>query len=125
MTTERSELAAGAPPQVADALHQLERFNSVLNDQIRQATGGAYVGTDLDKTVEVTVDGARWLTGLHIEDGLLRLGAEVVGDRINEALHSAQTQASAAAREQQMQLFATLTDITSSLIDGLGFDSKR
>lgn len=125
MTTDRAEATAGAPPQVAEALHQLERFNTALNDQIRQATGGTFVGTDQDKTVEVTVDGARWLTGLHIEDGLLRLGAEVVGERINEALHVAQAQASAAAREQQMQLFATLTEITGSLIDGLGFDSKQ
>lgn len=125
MSTDRSEVAAGAAPQVADALHQLERFNNALNDQIRQATSGTYIGTDQDKTVEVTVDGARWLTGLHIEDGLLRLGAEEVGERINEALHSAQAQASAAAREQQMQLFASLTQITGSLIDGLGLDSSR
>jgi DNA-binding protein YbaB len=107
-------------PQAAEALRDMEQFRDALSDQLHQVTTGAFTGTDEDATVQVTVNGTRWLTGLHVEDGLLRLGAETVQDRINEALANAQAAASEAFAAQQAQLYANLTGLTTSLRTGLG-----
>jgi DNA-binding protein YbaB len=120
MSTDRAQLPPGTHPQVAETMKLLEKFNSALSDQIQQVSTAAFKGTDEDKTVEVTVDGARWLTGLYIEDGLLRLGAETVGERINEAMRNAQAAASESIHERQAQLYANLAGITATMRNGLG-----
>lgn len=119
MSTEPTQIPPGTHPQAAETLQLLEKFNSALNDEIRQVGTAVYKGTDENTTVEVTVDGARWLTGLYIEDGLLRLGAEEVGERINEALRNAQAAASASIQERQAELYANLSGITASMRSGL------
>ena len=107
-------------PQVAEALAGLERFNKALEDQMSRTNNGSYTATDDAETVEVTISGRRCLTDLHIEDGLLRLGAEPVEERINEALLKAQAGASEAIQAQQAQLVASLSEIAGSLQKAVG-----
>lgn len=107
-------------PQVAEALRDMERFRDALSDQLHRVTTGSFTGMDEAETVRVTVNGTRWLTGLHIEDGLLRLGAATVQDRINEALATAQAAASEAFAAQQAELYANLSGLSGSLRSGLG-----
>lgn len=102
-------------PQVSETLAQLERFNKALEDQMKRTDTGSFTATDETETVEVTINGHRCLTDLHIEDGLLRLGAETVEERINEALLKAQDEASERIQSQQAQLFASLAEITGAL----------
>jgi len=54
-------------------------------------------------------------TRLHIEDGLLRLGAETVEQRINEALRIAQSEVDLALEAQQEHLVHKLNEIAGSL----------
>ncbi len=113
-------MSTQAHPEAVQALEQLKQFQAALSDQLSQVTDGTFTGTDQHGTVEVTVDGARWLKGLFIQDGLLRLGADEVQERINEAIGTAQAAASESLQAQQGQLYANLRGITSSLKDGLG-----
>jgi DNA-binding protein YbaB len=103
-------------PQAAEALQQMQRFQSALEDQIDRANTESSTGTDEAKTVEVTVDGYRHLTGVHLEDGLLRLGAETVQQRINEAIQNAKAAATVASEAASQRLIESLDDITGSLI---------
>lgn len=107
-------------PQVTETLAQFERFKNALEDQMTRTDSGSYTATDETETVEVTINGHQCLTELHIEDGLLRLGAETVQERINEALTKAQSEATEDIAAQRSQLFASLTEITSSLQDAVG-----
>lgn len=102
-------------PQVAGALKLLEQFNSVLSDQMHRSQVATFYGTDEASSVGVTLDGRRTLTGLFVEEGLLRLGAKTVQERINEALANAQVAASATIQAQQQQLASSLADIADSL----------
>lgn len=54
------------------------------------------------------MNGDLQLTGLRIEDGLLRLGTEAVGERINEALQNARAAAAGAAGTEQEELLEAL-----------------
>ncbi len=107
-------------PQVAEALEQLKRFNAALEDQMYQTNIESFTGTDEAKTVNVTIDGHHALTGLSIEDGLLRLGAQTVEERLNEALRNAQAAATAAITAQQQQVFASLLDMTEQMMKAAG-----
>jgi DNA-binding protein YbaB len=107
---------AGMHPQVAEALEQLRRFNSALEAQMQQTATGSFSASDETETVEVTINGQRCLTGLHIEDGLLRLGAETVEQRINEALGRAQAIATQASQDQQQELMGPLSEVLGSLV---------
>jgi len=116
MSTE----AQAQHPQVAQALEQLEKFNQILEDQMHLTNTGSFTATDQAKTVTVTINGNHLLTGMFIEEGLLRLGAETVEQRINEALVHAQAQATAAINGQQHQLITALVDITDDLAKSIG-----
>jgi len=107
-------------PQVAEALEQLKRFNSALEDQMYQANIESFTGTDEAETVNVTIDGRHALTGLFIEDGLLRLGAQTVEERLNEALRNAQAAATSAITAHQQQVFASLLDMTEQMMKAAG-----
>jgi DNA-binding protein YbaB len=113
-------MSTATHPQVAEAFEQLKRFNSALRDQMYRTNTGFFTATDEDKTVNVTINGQRTLTGLYIEDGLLRLGPETVEQRINEALSNAQAAATEAFAEQQEQLIASLAEATAGLQKALG-----
>jgi DNA-binding protein YbaB len=107
-------------PQVSEAMEQLKRFTTVLEDQMSNSDTESFTATDEDKTVTATINGHRLLTGLFIEEGLLRLGAETVEQRIDEAMRNAQTQATAAIAGQQQQMIASLIDITGNLAKSVG-----
>jgi DNA-binding protein YbaB len=106
-------------PQVAEAMRQMQRFQSALDDQMRRAGTELFMATDESESVEVTLNGQRLITGLEIEDGLLRLGPGVVGHRINEALRNSQAVAGTALEAENQRLVGVLTDIASSLMDTL------
>lgn len=116
---------AHAHPQAAEAMQQLQRFQSVLEGVADQIGNETFTGTDEDKTIEVTVNGQHVLTALHIEDGLLRLGAKTVERRANEALRNAQAAATAAVSAQHEQLYTNLADIANELKTGLGLDQRQ
>lgn len=107
-------------PQVTTTLAEFERFTKALEDQMNLTDSSTYTAADETETVEVTINGHRCLTDLHIEQGLLRLGAKTVQQRINEALSNAQLSATEAIQSQQMQLITSLTEITGSLQKSVG-----
>jgi len=111
---------ASQHPQVAEALRQLRQIQSVLEGQVNRTNSETFTGTDEAKSVEAILNGKRWLTSLRIEDGLLRLGAETVKQRVNEALRNAKAAATAADDAAQEQLTASLVGITGSLKETLG-----
>ncbi len=106
--------------QVIEALQQTQQFVSALEDSKFRDLTESFTATDEAETVKVTVNGARWLTGLYIEHGLLRLGAETVKQRINEALSKAQAAAMESAEAEGQQLEETLASIASALEQQLG-----
>jgi DNA-binding protein YbaB len=107
-------------PQVTETLAEFERFTKALEDQMRLTDTSSYTASDETETVEVTINGHRCVTDVHIEAGLLRMGAVTVEQRINDALSKAQASASEAIQSQQMQLISSLTEITGSLQKSVG-----
>ncbi|MEM6107699.1 YbaB/EbfC family nucleoid-associated protein [Mycobacterium sp. 050272] len=107
-------------PQVTEALQHLQRFVSAFEDDAFRTSTGTFTATDETETVTVTVNGDRWLTGLQIEPGLLRMGAETVQQRLNEALHTAQAATIAAAEDEEQQLQDTVAAVVSALQQQLG-----
>jgi len=102
-------------PHVAAVLNQAQRLQSVMDDQLYKMQNETFTATDESKTVEVTINGHHWLTDVYIKDGLLRLGADIVEQRINEALQKATGQATASSRADQERINAVLAEITDEL----------
>jgi DNA-binding protein YbaB len=98
-----------------EMLRQLQRFSSTIEDQQHRMETASFTATDEDKTVEVTLDGRNRVTGLFIENGLLRLGPETVTRRLNEALANAQAEATTANEADQEQLVTSLVGIADEL----------
>jgi DNA-binding protein YbaB len=99
-------------PAVAAVLAQAERLQSVMDEQLTKMNTETFTATDEAKTVQVSLNGHHWLTDVIIEDGLLRLGAETVAARVNEALQNAAAQATVsidADRERIDELVAEIT----------------
>jgi DNA-binding protein YbaB len=113
-------MSAETDPQVAEALSQMQQCLSGLEDLQHRANTESFTATDEAETVTVAVNADRWLTGLLIEPGLLRLGAEMVKQRINEALHKAQAAAIAAASTNGQELDETLAALVGGLQQQLG-----
>lgn len=107
-------------PQVAEALRQAQLFQSALEDQQYRTNTESFSATDASETVEATLNARLCLTGLHIEDGLLRLGAETVAERINEAIASAQAAGTAAIDAEYERLIEVVAGIAGSLKETLG-----
>ncbi|EFP41108.1 type VII secretion system ESX-1 associated protein EspL [Mycobacterium tuberculosis] len=106
-------------PHVARALTLAARFQSALDGTLNQMNNGSFRATDEAETVEVTM-GTSGLTGLRIEDGLLKkLGAEAVAQRVNEALHNAQAAASAYNDAAGEQLTAALSAMSRAMNEGM------
>jgi DNA-binding protein YbaB len=113
-------MTAEMHPQVAEALAQAQQFQSILDDHAHRTDTDTVKATDDAESVEVTLDRHRWLADLKIEAGLLRLGAETVEERINDALRKAVDAATATNEAEDEQLVASLAAITGSLNDILG-----
>jgi len=99
-------------PEVAAVLQKAQRLQSVMDDQLHRMNTQTFTGTDADETVEVTLNGHHLLTGAHIEDGLLRLGVDVVEQRINEAIQNATAAAAAALEADRERMDAAIVQIT-------------
>jgi DNA-binding protein YbaB len=106
-------------PEVAAVLRQAQRLQSLMDDQLTKMASESFTATDEARTVEVTLNGHHWLTDVFIEDGLLRLGADTVSARINEALQNAGASASASIEADRERIDAAVVEITSEL-DGTG-----
>jgi DNA-binding protein YbaB len=104
-------------PEVAAVLRQAQRLQSLMDDQLAKMAGETFTATDEARTVEVTLNGHHWLTDVFIEDGLLRLGAETVAARINEALQNAGACASASIEADRDRIDSAVAEITSELND--------
>lgn len=107
-------------PQVAEALRQAQLFQSALEDQQHRTNTETFTATDESETVEATLNARLCLTDLHIEDGLLRLGADTVEQRINEAMGNAQAVATAAIDAEHERLIEVVAGIAGSLKESLG-----
>ncbi|BBZ72611.1 YbaB/EbfC family nucleoid-associated protein [Mycobacterium paraseoulense] len=102
-------------PQVAEVLRQAQQFQSALEDQQHRTDTELFTATDESESVEVTLNARLCLTGLHIEDGLLRLGADMVEQRINEAIGNAQAAATEAIDAEHERLIELAAGIAGSL----------
>ena len=100
-------------PEVAAVLQQAQRLQSVMDEQLAKMNTESFTATDEAKTVEVTLNGHHWLTDLFIEDGLLRLGAETVEARINEALGNATAKATESINSDRARLGELVAEITA------------
>ena len=100
-------------PEVAAVLQQAQRLQSVMDEQLAKMNTESFTATDEVKTVEVTLNGHHWLTDLFIEDGLLRLGAETVEARINEALGNATAKATESIDADRARLNELVAEITA------------
>jgi len=102
-------------PQVAAVLKQAQRLQSLVDDQLHKMNTETFTATDEAETVEVTLNGHHHLTGVFISDGLLRLGARVVQQRFNEALHHATAAASQSIEADRERIDAAVAEITADL----------
>lgn len=102
-------------PEVAAVLRQARRLQSLMDEQLDKMANDSFTATDDTETVEVTLNGHHWLKDVYIQDGLLRLGAETVEQRVNEALQKASAEASAAIDVDRERLDAVVAEITAEV----------
>jgi len=111
--------AMSAESSAPEILGQFERLNQLLGEQVRWIHAQSFSGSDDAGTVGVTLDGQLQLVGLQIEDGLLRLGAEAVEQRINAALLNARMGAVDGIASQQGELMESLFDVTREMVQSV------
>ncbi|ABM10940.1 MULTISPECIES: YbaB/EbfC family nucleoid-associated protein [Mycolicibacterium] len=104
-------------PEVAAVLRQARRLQSLMDEQLDKMATESFTATDENDTVEVTLNGHQWLKDVYIQDGLLRLGAEEVEQRVNEALHKASAEASASIDADRERIDAVVAEITAEISD--------
>ncbi len=102
-------------PEVAAVLAQAARLQSLMDEQLHKMNNQTFTATDEAQTVEVTLDGHHHLTGTFIADGLLRLGAKTVEQRLNEALQRATAAATESIELDRERIDAAVADITADL----------
>ncbi len=102
-------------PQVAAVLAQAQRLQSIVDDQLHKMNTETFTATDEAETVEVTLNGHHHLTDAFISDGLLRLGARTVEQRINEALLKATAVATESIEADRERIDAAVAEITADL----------
>lgn len=100
---------------VSDIMGHLERLTAVLDEQRRAMDTQSFHAVDETGTVEVTLDGRLHLASLEIEEGLLRLGAPTVEQRINEALLNARTSGSEGITAHQDQFIEDLSNVAEEM----------
>lgn len=99
-------------PEVAAVLRQAQRLQSIMDEQLYKMNSETFVATDETGTVEVTLNGHHHLTGVHLEPGLLRLGAETVEQRLNEALLNATAAASESIEADRERIDSLVAELT-------------
>lgn len=100
-------------PQVAAVLRQAQQLQSLMDDQLHKMNTETFTATDEAKSVEVTLNGHHHLTDVYIKDGLLRLGAHTVEQRLNEALQKAVVAATASIEADRERLDGIVAQLTS------------
>jgi len=111
--------------QIPDVLDQLQRLTQLLDEEMQQLNTRSFTGSDETRTVDVTLDGRLCLVGLDIEDGLLRLGAETVEQRINEALLNARTGAAEGFAARHEQLIDSMSNIAEEMAESVGLQFQK
>lgn len=104
-------------PEVAAVLQQARRLQSLMDEQLDKMANDSFIGSDEGETVEVTLNGHHWLKDVYIQDGLLRLGAETVEGRVNEALQNASAVASETIDADRERIDAVVAEITAEVAD--------
>ena len=104
-------------PEVAAVLKQAQRLQALMDEQLNKMDSESFTATDESETVEVTLNGHHWLKDVFIEDGLLRLGANKVEQRLNEALQNATADATASIDADRERLDAVVAEITADMTD--------
>ncbi len=102
-------------PEVAEVLRQARKLQSLMDEQLDKMNSESFTASDATETVEVTLNGHHWLQDVYIEEGLLRLGAETVEQRLNEALQKASAEASASIEADRAALDEVLAEITAEI----------
>lgn len=100
-------------PQVAAVLRQAQLLQSVMDDQLAKMNQQTFTAMDETRTVEVTLNGHSWLTDVYLEDGVLRLGAEVVESRLNQALQKATAEAAESIEADRERIDSLVAEITA------------
>ncbi|AIY44285.1 MULTISPECIES: YbaB/EbfC family nucleoid-associated protein [Mycolicibacterium] len=100
-------------PQVAAVLRQAQQLQSLMDDQLHKMNTETFTATDEEQTVEVTLNGHHHLTDVYIKDGLLRLGAQTVEQRLNEAIQKATSAATASIEADRERLDAMVAELTA------------
>lgn len=100
-------------PQVAAVLRQAGRLQELMDNQLHKMASESFTATDESKSVEVTLNGHHHLVDVYITDGLLRLGAETVEQRLNEALHNATAVAAESIAVDRDRLNDAVAEITA------------
>lgn len=100
-------------PQVAAVLRQAQQLQSLMDDQLHKMNTETFAATDEEQTVEVTLNGHHHLTDVYIKDGLLRLGAQTVEQRLNEAIQKATSAATASIEADRERLDAMVAELTA------------
>ncbi|GFP48995.1 ESX-1 secretion-associated protein EspL [Mycobacterium kansasii] len=103
-------------PTAARALALMSQFQSALQGRLHQMNNGIFKASDETKSVHVTLNGYQWLTGIRIENGLLKkVGAQGVAERVNEALQNAQRAVSVFDEQSGQTLAETLATISGAI----------
>lgn len=102
-------------PQVAAVLRHAQRLQSIMDDQLHKMNSETFTATDESKTVEVTLNGHHHLIDVFIQDGLLRLGAQTVEQRLNEALQRATADATTSIEADRERIDALVAEIATDL----------
>jgi DNA-binding protein YbaB len=92
----------------AALVREADRLASALDDYRHHLSNSPYTGSDTANTVEATVTANFRITELIIEDRLLPLGAEVVAERVLEALVNAQAAATQGRQDRSGELSGAL-----------------
>lgn len=101
--------------EVEAVLRQARRLQSLMDDQLEKMASESFTAADDTETVEVTLNGHHWLQDVYIQDGLLRLGAETVENRVNEALQKASADAAASIDADRERIDAVVAEITAEM----------
>ncbi|ORA36331.1 YbaB/EbfC family nucleoid-associated protein [Mycobacterium aquaticum] len=102
----------GMHPEVAAVLQKAQQLQALMDDQLHKMNTETFTAADETNTVEVTLNGHHHLKSVFIEDGLLRLGAQTVEQRLNEALQKATAKASASITADRERLDEMVADLT-------------
>jgi DNA-binding protein YbaB len=105
-------------PETAKIVTLASQFQAVLEGEFNRMSEGTFRATDETKTVQVTINGYQWLTGIKIEKGLLDLGYETVNARVNQALLNARQAAGAYNQVAGEQISAVLDQVNRAMHQG-------